>query len=114
MKILKFNEGRHIKIDVEESPKLKMDIATVHFITDYDLQEFVKRVYNIDYDYSEHEDSSSYGRYRVSGSLLQSNRDRADKIKTNKIGRLHFSAHLLLNCLCEDGYIEPGSYVIEV
>ena len=104
------------KKDVSKNQlQLKMTTKVTHFVEYDDFDRFVTQIYNFsDYEfvtYAEANNDSSYT-FEPTGKIEDYNEKEADKIRSGKI-RI-FQNHLLFDCLVADGYLDPGTYVINV
>lgn len=86
------------------------------FVVDYnDFDRFVQQVYgdrNYEFCAVQEANNDSYYRFNVTGRVPDYNQRDAQRIRDGHIDT--YRNHLLFNVLCQDGYIEPGTYLVEV
>ena len=99
---------------------LKMKTETVHIVVSCDFEEFVKEKYPYATDYSfvatEEAGNDSEHRFNATAESYYGDElheeDMAD-FHRNDGFKPFFTANLLTD-MCKRGYIEPGTYLIEV
>lgn len=115
MSILKFNEMKSHKLDIgEDKPVLKYTVKTIYKVEYHDLEAFVKKIYNMrNYEFVANQECSndSSHEFNINGILGKWELAESEKIRN---GRLSCSNRSVLQTLCADGYIEPGTYIINV
>ncbi len=104
-----------VKAWVGPKPSLPMKVLSVFRVNHRDLEIYLRLVYKME-DYSVINATGSQGgltpEYLVDGSLppAANIRQLVDNIQR---GRRTRNLGLILNLLCQDGFIPPGKYVID-
>lgn len=97
-------------------PVLPCSYKTYARVDYKDFDEFVNKVYKLNFDFVLHEECSNgtdHSFPNVTGKIAESDWEDADKLRKGEKPDW-FSTGLLLDCLCADGYLPPGNYLIEV
>ena len=104
-----------VKAWVGPKPELPMEILSIFRLNYLDLEDYLLRVYKMN-DYSVINATGSQGgitpEYLVDGTLpiVANICQLVDNIRR---GRRTRNLGLILNLLCQDGFIPPGKYVID-
>ena len=115
MKILKFTEGKYFDIEGEK-PKLECEVETIYRVSYDALEEFVKEVYGGDFDFvanGEYSNDSSH-EFDVSDDTEDLFLDEEELAKARSGDLDDFGNDDILQLLCVDGYIDPGTYIVQV
>lgn len=97
-------------------PILPCSFKTYCIVNYSDFDEFVNKVYKINYNFVAQQEcgnDSDHSFPNVTGNILDSDKEDAEKLRKGEKPSW-FSTGLLLDCLCADGYIPPGHYLIKV
>lgn len=106
----------------EDKPTLKCEIETVYTVDYRDLEEFVKNIYGGDYEFVAVQECSNDTdhKFTVDGKMCLSSSEKLNEYKRKDAEKIrsgqypNYCNNLLLDCLVVDGYIQPGTYLIQV
>lgn len=93
---------------------LELETKTIHFVDYSDLERFVHDTYDDkEYEYCPNEEccNGSCKRIEVDGRLSEWNKKDYDSIRQGKVPQ--YGTYRLFELMCHDGYIQPGTYVVE-
>ena len=94
---------------------MKLKQEQCYFVDANKLENLVKEVYEIDY-YNfvaiQECGNDCCHRFVITGKIDEFDQDDDDEIRIKKSVPL-YSNRILLNLLCQDGHLEPGTYIVD-
>lgn len=80
-------------------------------VNSVDVDDLVRRAYDVPFSASAYYDEESYSEVVQVDGVLD---DREEKISENFLRGKNGDNVVVMNMLCRDGWIDPGTYIIEI
>lgn len=109
--------AKNAGLKVAKPIKLKCEKETIISVEYDDLEDYVEKVYPFlkGYQFAVVQEcgNDTQHRFVIDGKIDKQDAEDWEKIKVNKVLK-NYRNRLLLDMLCHDGLIEPGTYLIAV
>jgi hypothetical protein len=103
--------------NMDNNPELKMETKEVHLIDYNDFDDYINKIYPFlkNFEFVADHEANNYSCYKFEANKLKFDFDIKDyEIFKTGVKPRWFNVHHLFDYMVEDGYIQPGTYIITV